>query len=86
MSSDAGDGSAPASFDELLFLIQYQLCHEYRGLDPFVLQDRPYGQVIDLYADTVKAVAAARKDAARATQKPGAPAEIVRRPAGDDWF
>jgi hypothetical protein len=62
----------------LLFQINYQLCREFTGLTPFVVDDRRYADVIKLYAEVIDLHAEVKKQ-----QDPN---RVIRRRAGDDWF
>ena len=64
--------------DETLFLIIFNLCKIFPSLDPFEIEDRPFGRVIELYSDTIKAK---KRENAEAN-----PNRVIRKKAGDDWF
>lgn len=61
-----------------MFVINYQLCKEYTALSPYEIDDRAFGEVVDLYIDT-------RKIQMRKNKLTN-PNRVIRRRAGDDWF
>lgn len=65
-------------FHEMLFIVEHQLCREFHALSPFDVENRPYHDVIKLYADVRKM----QIDTARRND----PNRVIRRPASDDWF
>ena len=69
----------------MLFLISHQLCKEYPALSPFEVDERRYCDVIRLYADVIglnTELTKTREVAKKQSKKD----EIIRRPAGDNWF
>lgn len=69
--------------DEMLFLIEHNLCQLYGGLTPFVVQCESYHNVIMLYADV-------RRMQIREDRKPKGKdgKKIIRRHASDNagWW
>ena len=63
--------------------MQYNLCKEYPALSTFDLDNTAFFDVLDLFART-------RKMQIRIQEKIDETREdkvqIIRRPAGDDWF
>jgi hypothetical protein len=63
--------------------MQYNLCKEYPALSPFDIDNTAFFDVLDLFART-------RKMQIRIQEKIDETREdkvqIIRRPAGDDWF
>jgi len=69
----------------LLFLISHQICKEYPALSPFDVDERNYCDVIRLYADVIGLNMELTKNREVAQKRPKKD-EIIRRPAGDNWF
>ncbi len=63
--------------------MQYNLCKEYPALSPFDIDNTAFFDVLDLFART-------RKMQIRIQEKIDETREdkvqIIRRPAGDNWF
>ena len=50
-------------------------------MTPYEVDEKPYGNVIELYADVRRMQLREKKE-----QKKNDPNRVIRRPAGDDWF
>lgn len=73
----------------MLFSIEYQLCKEFPAFTPFEIERTTFHNVIRLYSEVrdmqirnEKAMEKAEKRAKRIANGD----EIIRRPAGDNWF
>ena len=69
----------------MLFLINHQICKEYPALSPFDVDDQRYSDVIKLYADVIglnMEISKTREEPKRQPKKD----QLIRRPAGDNWF
>lgn len=69
----------------MLFLISHQLCKEYPALSPFAVDEQRYCDVIGLYADVIGLNMEINKTREAPKKRPQKD-EIIRRPAGDNWF
>lgn len=66
------------SIDEMMFSIEYQLSKEFPALTPIAVECEKYHKIIDLYADVRKFHIRAKKSEGKRN--------VIRRPAGDNWF
>jgi hypothetical protein len=70
-----------------LFSVEYQLCKEFPAMSPFELERRTFHEVIGLYSRVrdmqIRQDRQTQKQIRRAGRGGG---EIIRRPAGDNWF
>lgn len=64
----------------MLFDINKILCEMYSGLDPIKLLNYPAEDVFNLINDTIDYIG--RNKAEKAPKK----SNVIRRPAGDNWF
>lgn len=73
------------TFDELLYLVEYNLCKEFPVLCPLTLESEGFYTVMDMYIDLrnmqIKKSKEERKNTKRVKGK-----TLVRRPARDNWF
>lgn len=65
----------------MFFEINKSLCSMYNGLDPLKLLDYPAEDVFDLIRQTIIYNKRMEKKKPEKKNK-----EVIRRPAGDDWF
>ena len=63
-------------------MLNYQLCKEFPALTPYDIDEKPYGEVIDLYSDVRTLQINAEKRNPSISNEP----RVIRRKAGDDWF
>lgn len=77
MNEGAGD---PAPFSEQLFQLNYQLCKEFPAFTPLEIDCEKYHKVIMLYANVRKLQLRENKESQKTNSN------IIRRPAGDNWF
>ena len=62
----------------MLFSISYQLCKEFSGFTPFIIDDTAYHKVIGLYGEV--------REMQINEERINDPNRVIRRPAGDNWF
>lgn len=68
------------------------ICREFPSLSPFILEEKEYGEVIELFADLRdmqirnedKHPELKQQKGTTTTDKNGH--KVIRRPARDDWF
>jgi hypothetical protein len=65
---------------QFLFELEYNLCKEYPALTPFEIEDTSFFEIIDLFAET-RAMQIRLKEITDPNYE-----QVIRRPAGDDWF
>lgn len=72
--------------------MEYVICREFPSLSPFILEEKEYGEVIELFADLRdmqirnenKDPEVKQQKGTTVTEKNGH--KIIRRPASDSWF
>jgi hypothetical protein len=62
--------------------LSYQLCKEFPAFTPLQLENERYHVVIGLYANVRKVQIRNGEQKARINSRPN----VIRRPAGDNWF
>ena len=65
-------------------MINYQLCKEFTAFTPFMIEEKEFVEVINLYSDLRRLQIRENKKTKK--DKHGNVKKVIRRPAGDNWF
>lgn len=82
MMKKLNGGTENVPLCECLFLMSYNLCKEFPAMSPFYLDEKPFCEVVGLYARLRTVQIKEEKEVKKHKQTP----EVIRRPAGDNWF
>lgn len=60
------------------------MCKYYPALSPFEVDEKKYREVADIYGDVLQLIR--RNDKEKKAEKKVIDDQVIRRPAGDNWF